>query len=369
MTKKIKLEDIKLEVVQPVKSRKPSKKKPSKMQALIEELGLDETNTKPIRKPKKFTKVKDQIPHLANYNFGADLLMLPESEKTKNKYCLVVTDLATNAFDIEGMPNKEAATTLAALKAMFKRKFIKKPEASITTDGGNEFKGPFQEYLFEHSILHSVAAKGRHSQNANVENLNRQLGRLFNLYMNTVEEKTGKVYTNWDDGIDVIRSKLNALRKLEEGDPFKDEMKQPTAFAEPKFNVGDVVYHQLDVPKNALGHDLGGKFREGDRRIDVVPKKIKMVAVYSGPETFRYILEGIPNVSYTEAQLKLAPEQEKESKYVVEKLVDKKTIKKVVYYLVKWKGYKSSENTWEPKKNLIEDGLESMIEKFDKSKK
>ena len=37
--------------------------------------------------------------------------------------------------------------------------------------------------------------------------------------------------------------------------------------------------------------------------------------------------------------------------YEVEKIVDKRTnIYGLVEYLVKWKGYPSSENTWEPKK-------------------
>jgi hypothetical protein len=352
------------------KDKKEKKvREPSALQKLLGELNLTETNTKVIQKPKKFTKVKDQIPNIANYNFGADILMLPESKKTKNRYCLVVTDLATNAFDIEGMPNKEATTTLKAMEKMFKRKHIKKPEASITTDGGNEFKSEFQNYMFENSILHKTAAKGRHTQNANVENLNRTLGRIFNLYMNGVEEKTGKVYTNWDDMIDEVRTKLNEIRKRPEGDPYTDPMKIPTDFTEPKFNVGDIVFQQLDVPQNALGHELSGKFREGDSRWSKIPRKIKIVTVYAGAEKFRYILDGIPNVSYTEAQLKLAPKTETESKYVVEKIVDKKTVNKKVQYFIKWKGYKATENTWEPKETLIEDGLQSMIDEFEKNKK
>jgi hypothetical protein len=35
---------------------------------------------------------------------------------------------------------------------------------------------------------------------------------------------------------------------------------------------------------------------------------------------------------------------------------------KEVYYLVKWDGYSSNENTWEPEKNLLEDNLHLMIE-------
>jgi transposase InsO family protein len=47
-------------------------------------------------------------------------------------------------------------------------------------------------------------------------------------------------------------------------------------------------------------------------------------------------------------------EKEKNSEeYEVEKVIDKKDEEGEKYYLVKWKGYDSSANTWEPLKNLI----------------
>ena len=50
--------------------------------------------------------------------------------------------------------------------------------------------------------------------------------------------------------------------------------------------------------------------------------------------------------------------------YEVEKIVDKRTnVYGLVEYLVKWKGYPSSENTWEPKKNLKR--LDYMIKEYE----
>ena len=50
--------------------------------------------------------------------------------------------------------------------------------------------------------------------------------------------------------------------------------------------------------------------------------------------------------------------------YEVEKIVDKRTnVYGLVEYLVKWKGYSSSDNTWEPKKNLKR--LDYMIKEFE----
>ena len=50
--------------------------------------------------------------------------------------------------------------------------------------------------------------------------------------------------------------------------------------------------------------------------------------------------------------------------YEVEKIVDKRTnIYGLVEYLVKWKGYPSSDNTWEPKKNLKK--LDHLIKEYE----
>ena len=43
---------------------------------------------------------------------------------------------------------------------------------------------------------------------------------------------------------------------------------------------------------------------------------------------------------------------EPDEEYEVEGIQGKKTISGTVHYLVKWKGYNTSESTWEPKRNL-----------------
>ena len=359
-----------------IKPTKPKVVKKSKMQLLMDEFDFDDkliTLTKPIKKAKKFTKYYDQIPHIANYNFMEDLLFMPESKKTKNKYLVVCLDLATNLFDCEPVKNKDSSTVLTATKLMFKRgDYIKKPYASIRTDNGGEFKHEFHDYMYENSILHTFCLPARHSQMAPVDNLCRTLGKFFNLYMNKIELQTKKVYTDWDDIVDVLRTKLNKIREKKTENPRLQYIEPPDTTYDPLYKVGDLVYHQLDTPQNALGHSISGKFREGDYRFDKFPRKVIKVLVYSGHVPYRYMLDNIPQCSYTEAQLKAVDEIQDdapptEEMFIFQSFKGKRTVNKQIQYQVKWK--KDKNLTWELKTNLIEDGLQDEINEFEESLK
>ena len=296
----------------------------------------------------------------------ADLLMLPET-KNKNRYLLVVDDLATDNFDIEPLKTKEPKEVLTAFKQMFTRPYIKKPYASIRTDDGNEFKGVFQKWLYDESILHKKAISGRHKQMANVENLNKQLGRLLNGYMNTKEEELGRVYKEWDEKkiLDTIRQDLNKFRQKKEGNMFTDVYPAPEIETmEPKYKVGDIVYRKSEFPLNALGHKQStDKFRTGDYRYDIVPRKIVKIIYMSGKPANRYVLDFLPNVSYSDDEIKLAPNQKVE-KFTVKEIIGKQIIKKKVYYLVWWKNYLKKDATLEPKDELIKD-VPDLIDQYE----
>ena len=117
------------------------------MNKILKELNIDETYTKAPKIKREFSKVKDNIPLVGDYNFMADLLELPETKKGFH-YLLVVVDLATDEFDIEQLKTKESKMILNAMVKMFKRKYLKKPYASIRTDGGSEFKDEFTKYCY-----------------------------------------------------------------------------------------------------------------------------------------------------------------------------------------------------------------------------
>jgi hypothetical protein len=338
--------------------------KKSKYNDLLNMLNIDETLTKPPKKEKVFNKIKDNIPLIENYNYMADLLELPKTSKGF-KYCLVVVDLATDLFDIEPIKNKESQTTLSALKAIFARKILTKPEISLTTDGGTEFKSVFNKWLDNEGIYHKVARPYRHKQLANVENLNKQLGRLFNGFMNGIEEKTGKQYKQWTNAVPTIRNELNKIREKQlPTDLFELKPPEINLKATPKYKVGDIVYLKLEVPENALGErQKNNKFRVGDYRYDTTPKEIAKILIYPKSPTFRYMLRDINNASFTEDEL--IPADEDEAKFEIKKIIGKKRVKNRIHYLVWWKGYKKENATWESRQSLIDDGAFNFIKEYE----
>ena len=361
---------IKKEAKKTIKDEKPTtkpSKKPSVFESLLNKLDIDETLTKPVKKEKAFHHVKDSVNLNEDYNFMADLLFLPTT-KLNYRYLLCIVDLATDEFDIEPIKDKEPKTILSASKTIFKRKHLNKPYASIRTDQGNEFKGVFHKYLYDESIFHSVALPERHTQLSNMNALTRQLGRLLNGYMNTKELKlnNGKPYKEWVEAVPIIREELNKIRKKV---PIKNIDRVPNYdfSKEAKYKIGDLVYRLLDRPETITGERLSGKFREGDARFDKQPRKIEKILLYSGGTgPYRYIVSGLPNASYTEAQL--MPAKEEEELFEVKQLLSKKIIDGKPHILTWYYGELKKEASYQPVEELNK-FVPDLVKQFEESLK
>jgi hypothetical protein len=336
------------------------------MKKIISNLGISDdiiNMTKPLKKAKNYSRVKDNVPLIEDYNYSCDLLLLP-TDKKGFKYLFVIVDIGNDEFDMEPMKSKTGKSSLLAMETIFKRKYLNKPKSSISTDDGGEFKDEFHKYLVANKIYHKVAIAGRHSQQSSVESLNKQLGYLFNLYMNMKEKELGTVYREWTDIIDTIRIELNKLRKKPNQSISKHNYPLINTDVLPKFKIGDVVYYNSEFPLNALGKKQPtNSFRQGDYRYNVAPKKIKFVLNYAGNIPYRYVLEGLSNVSYTENQLMISDETD--TKYIIKDIIGKKKIKNKIHYLVWWDKEKKADATWEPKTELLKDGLEEYIDRYE----
>ena len=256
--------------------------------------------------------------------------------------------------DFQEMKNKTADECLEAFKTMVKRKYVKLPQFSFQTDNGAEFKSVFHEFLKKKNILHKTTVPNRHKQMSMIESLNRILGALFNGYMNTKEQESGQTYKEWTDILPILRTELNKIRTKKEENPRLQKIPDIDTTKQPAFKIGDVVYYKSEVPIDALGNPQPTKhFRTGDRRWSVDTRKIINIFVDSDVG-YRYYLQGLPNVSYVDSELKLA-KNEKESKYIIERFLKSKIENKQKLYLVKWKGYLVKDATWQSESKLIED--------------
>lgn len=295
----------------------------SKFKDLLNELNINEKFNKRPKKEKVYTHVKDGIPLIEGYNYMADILYLPIA-KFGFKYLLTMVDLATDKFDMEALKDKDSQVVLNAMLKIFKRGILKQPEYSIKTDNGSEFKGVFHWWLFKHDILQKYGLPYRHNQLANIEALNGQLSRLIHGYLNAKDEKNKKNNTNWIDILSIIRDKLNKIRvKKLPDDPYKHIYQSFNPYKEkeikdkktglitkeyveikPKFKIGDMVHRKLEIPYNALGHKQNTlNFRVGDYTFSKETYRIKLVSYLGGDIPYRYVLDGIPNVSYTTTEL------------------------------------------------------------------
>lgn len=298
------------------------------MKSILRKFNINEKLTKPRLKQKQFNQIEYNVPMIEDYNFMSDLLHLPTT-KSGYKYLLVVVDLASKEFDIEPMKDTNSKSTVEAIEKMFKRPYIKRPYSSIQVDGGAEFNKYFTQWCKENDILLKRTVPYRHKQNSMVESLNKQLGRLFNGYMNYKEQQTNKTYREWDDILDEVREELNKFRKrsmpknVSEFDyPFHDQ----TYIS--RFKVGDYVHYKLDYPQDALGNKQPtAQFRTGDYRYSHEPLEIVKVITMNQSPYYRYMLDGIPNASYSEYELLKSTKRHKQTK----KQTNAKTnIKKVV---------------------------------------
>jgi hypothetical protein len=146
---------------------------------------------------------------------------------------------------------------------------------------------------------------------------------------------------------------------------------------------GDKVRVALEYPIDPVTHKkLHGKFRSSDIRWHPDIRTINHVLLKPNFPPM-YLLDGnvgpdkVHPVAYTKNQLQLVPKNEKlpntntirgaPKKYIIEEIVSKKKISNKIYYEVKWVGFESNKNTFEPKSTLIKE-VPHLIAAFESGK-
>ena len=183
-----------------------------------------------------------------------DLLYLPQDDNG-SKYLLVVVDIGTGKTDARKLANRTGATVLKAVLDIYKKhKYLVEP-MRIQVDAGTEFADTIA-YFRKRGVGVRVAATGRHSQQALVENMNKTIGSaILKLQLNN-ELATGEKDTNWTtylpDILELVNQHAKATKKpLTESDnaDVKCDGTECDLLEE-----GALVRVKLDYPRDIKGN-------------------------------------------------------------------------------------------------------------------
>jgi hypothetical protein len=312
-----------------------------------------------------------------------DLLFLPDDNGFR--YALVVTDVGNRITDAEPLKTKNPNEVLEAVKKIYSRDILKEPKR-IQVDSGSEFKGPFAKYFEDKHIGIKVAKPQRHRQQGIVERRNGLIASALFKRMSASELLTGEVAKEWVQDLPKVIKSMNKHTISKKSDKPKKESLLPSCEGKAckLLPIGTKVRVALDVPQDvASGQRLHGEFRATDIRWNSAERIVKDVILAPNQPPL-YLLDGpdkygIDNeVAYTKNQLQVIPKDEEapsgklvynvnnREQFTAEKIVGKKKIRNKIYYHIKWLGFPSDENTWEPLSTL-KDQIPDMIRQYEES--
>lgn len=325
----------------------------------------------------------------------ADLLYLPNDKG--HIYALVVTDQGSRKVDAEPLKDKTSPAIISAFKTIYNRKILQKPKM-IAVDAGSEFKGNTKQALQAMGIVLDVAKAGRHRQVALVERKNQTIGKVIHKLIAQRELKSGVASSSWVSDLPILIKLINervqerikdlhksAKPETNKTKTLKIEKIKPETEQTPQkkvklLKVGQRVHVMLDEPIDIHENRLYGKFRSSDIRFS--PEVYTISEVLMKPDTpIIYMLEDDPyHVGYTYNQLKVATrnvpdnvrktaesvEDNPEQIFVVSKIIDRRKQGRSYSYRVRWKNFGPKSDSWEPRKNLVEDLGEQFMTRTDK---
>ncbi len=292
-----------------------------------------------------------------NVYHQADILYLPEDKGFK--YLLVVVDVFDNSCDAE--PVKDILSkdndVLKAFSKIYSRKYLDLPFI-ITLDKGSEFtQEPVKKFFEENKVNIKYSLTGRSRQLSKVERMNQRIGTILLKRQASQELLTGQVSKEWVDDIKPLIELLNERKPKpylaeKTPDPIVDK------YTGKLLKLGQKVRLLLDKPIDTVrGKRLYGDFRSGDIKWTLKVYKITEVLLKPGFPPM-YLTDANDNVARTKNQLQKITGKEEEpdpkfnrgntDTYIISKILDKKVENRKTYYLVKWRGYKDTDNTWEP---------------------
>ena len=242
----------------------------------------------------------------------ADLLELPQ-DPDGSRYALVVVDLGTRRVAARPLAVKTAAATKQALQHIYDNDPVLKPPQRMEVDAGREFAGAFKTYLDRAGTVVRYGEPGRHRQQALVESVNGILGRAIWIFQSGREMRSGRPDRRWADKLPEFVEAINEELERLPPDPAAPDLPPPAnAMDAALLAPGTVVRRRLepDRGQDVLGNALQGRRRAGDPTYEPRTRKIEDIVLRPGMSP-RYVLEGLPHVSYARYELQVVPQGER----------------------------------------------------------
>lgn len=277
----------------------------------------------------------------------SDLIVMPKEYAKHNddvKYVLVVIDCFSKFVFVVPLARKTTDAIIIGFKDIFK-KTIRRPERLQTDKGGEYDSRKFRKFMKDNDITYNTT-NNPDTKCSIAERVIRTLkGKIFKYlsHANTyryidVIDKIVKSYNNtYHRTIKMSPSEVNDSNVLQVYRNMKESRKVPAKRPKPKLKVGDYVR----ITKSKGIFDKGYSPNWTDEVF-----KIKSVVKRNPPVYYLVDLSGEDILgTFYEAEVQKVFFDEGAAR-AIDKVIKTKGKGKNVQYLVKWRGYPDSFNSW-----------------------
>lgn len=313
-----------------------------------------------------------------NSQIAIDLIDFQNHEFKGYKWIFTAIDLFSKKAYAFPMKSKDSNESSKIIEKIIKE--IDEHISVIRSDNGSEFTNKnFQKVLNKYDIKQILSSAYTPQSNGGIERFNGSLKQLIfkSLYSNDskdwvsilptlVENYNNSKHSTIDDTPNNV-SKQSDEDHEKTNEKIKDKV-QNLENENVRFQKGDIVRVYLNkAPDKEVGESEKQIWSKTRYKVSKIFRSLNGT---SAPYYYITDMNGKDiNGKFYNNDLLLANQVENEKvhekKFIVSKIIEPQVQNGQPGYIVAWKGYlKASDNTWEPRENLIED-VPKLVKKYE----